>query len=948
MVTANQTDRFKRKWMPVMLLSVAILLGAAAWILARYAVPLLLARTPPARITPTLLQTLNLRVWTAAFSAVFLAAGVLFRLLRLSWRPSWSVLAVVLTGVALLLRWVTPDMAFNSIVRPDGVHFSVTAQQLVSHGTLLVPTGSALLPPRTLPGPSFLQALTQWIRPDHPGYGIFAVWICAGLSLWFAFSFGRRFHGTAAGAWAVLLLALSPALGWYSRQLMSEIPWGLLILASCGLLATGIRCPGRAALAGGLAGLGLLIKSSHLLVLIGMVLGLAVAHFRKERIRAATWGAFLAGLAAGGLPAFLYNRLVLGGWLKTAYHVYWPGWASATTALNVQYLWSPPLINGSMGNVPYYLLALLGLDPRPERMILLPGVVLLLVYLLARRQRAQARDLPIEANVFRLLAIGAAGLYGIGCMLYSFQEPRFFLPVVPLAFVALAGPLARAGTGFPAGRRIAEAAFPVLLAGLLGLGAAILKVEAFSTRIPERQLLQQLADASAPYDVLISDEDPVLLTTFGVWTGQTRVWPMLLPGELWFPNDPAELFKEKGMAVEPFAGTVPCVTAALAEGRSVASYIRRPHTRPEAWQSFTNAFELIPLVRGNLSGFAEVRRRENADLPPAPPALPAEAAAIPSEKSAEAPPTVPGPAPVFLLGMEMEEDATARTRSLPPHPVTLDPFVLERAEVDQASYAAFLNDEWADGRLAPEINDTSLVILWKPGSEGGAWPVCSIRESDPQCGLRFDPAQPSPFYVATNAAADMNRHPMSRVSWPGAAAFCNWRSRAEGRSVSYAFPANPAEPIAFADRGGYRLPTEAEWEWTATWDGTRKHRYAWGDDWDPSQANLAESPRPLHGESEPFTLPVDQPPPWRTSDTANPATHLHLSGNVWEWCQDWFSDYTDAPAANPAGPDTGDIKIVRGGSFRTRRESAWAAFRGIAAPGTMTADIGFRLARSIH
>ena len=923
----------------------AALAGAAAVFLARVAVPTLLARTAPGRITPTLLQTLDLRVWTAAFTCVFLAALALGRTFRPDGRPAPLRRGFALAGLALLLRWATPEMAFNSIVRPDGVHFSVVAQQLVAHGSLQVPTGSARLPARTLPGPSFLQALTQWIRPDHPGYGIFAVWLCAGLSLGLAFAAGRRFHGAAAGWWAVLLLALSPAHGWYARQLMSEIPWGLLILASCALLAGSLQRPGRAAAAAALAGLGLLIKSSHLLILLGMATGLAAVHFRKERIRGSVWLALLAGMAAGGLPAFLYNRLMLGDWLRTAYHVYWPGWASATTALNVHYLWAPPLINGSMGNVPYYLLALLGLDPRPERMVLLPGAALVLAWFWARGRRQTSEPASAETAAFQFLALAAGGLYGAACLLYSFQEPRFFLPIVPLAFVALAGPLSRGAAALPAARRMGEELSLLLLAGLLGLGAAILQVETTSGRVPERQLLRQLAAAAAPYDVLVSDEDPVLLTTFGVWTDRTRVFPLLLPDELWFPDDPARLYREQGVAVEPFAGTVPRVAQALAEGRSVAAYVRRPHTRPAAWQAFTDAFELTPLARGDLAGFCEVKLR--AAAAPAAPATPA-ASPLPVGRPQAVPAESPPPdrtAPAFHVGMDMGADATARERSLPIHPVTLAPFELATEEADQAAYAAFLNDEWAAGRLVCETNESGAVVSWIPGTENSLPPLCELREDDPNCVLRFDPARTAPFHVARDAG----RLPMVRVSWPGAVAYCNWLSRAAGLEPSYVFPTNAAGPITFLDQGGYRLPTEAEWEWTATWDGARKRRYAWGDEWDPARANLAESPRPEdRAETEPLTLPVDQPPPWAPAGAPSPTSHLHLAGNAWEWCHDWFSDYSAVPAVHPAGPETGEIKIVRGGSFRTRRESAWAAFRGIAAPETMAPDIGFRTARSIR
>ncbi|MDY0148836.1 MAG: SUMF1/EgtB/PvdO family nonheme iron enzyme [Kiritimatiellia bacterium] len=919
----------------------ALVAGLAAWFLVQEAIPAVLGRLTPSRITPTLLDTLNLRVWTVVFSAVFLTMLAIGRTLRPAWRPSLARLGFGLAGLALLLRWATPEIAFNSIVRPDGVHFSVAAQQLVTQGTLRVPTGLALLPARTLPGPSVLQALTQWIQPGHPGYGIIAVWLCAALSLGLAFWAGRRFYGAAAGGWALLLLALSPAHGWYARQLMSEIPWGLLILASCGLLAVGIRHPGRAAMAGLLAGLGLTIKSSHMLILIGMLAGVGWVHFRKQRVRGTVWLALLIGMVVGGMPALLYNRLVLGDWLQTAYHIYWPGWASATAALNIRYLWAPPLINGAMGNVPYYLLAILGLDPRPERMILLPFVALLLVWLWMRSRRSQPAGTSLETSTFQHVALCTGGLYGVACMLYSFQEPRFFLPIVPLVFVALAGPLARGAAGLPAVRRLWGELSLVVLAGLLGLGAAIITVETTSARVPERQLLQQLADAAKPYDVLVSDEDPVLLTTAGVWTAHTRVLPLLLPDELWFPGDPARLFREKGVAVEPFAGTVPSVTQALNEGRTVAAWVRRPHTRPAAWQAFTNAFDLVLLTRDDLPGFYEIRLRQTAELvTPAPPPPPP-----PRPSSVQDRDTPPPAAPQFFLGMEIEGAAMARERSLPPHPVTLDPFELETTAVDQESYAAFLNDEWLAGHLAYETNDSRVVISWMIDAAAPPLALCELRDNEPNAVLRFDAAASTPFRLAEEAGPAAGRLPMVGVSWYGAAAYCNWHSRATGRPVSYTFSSDPAQPVEFQDRGGYRLPTEAEWEWTATWDGTHKRRYVWGDDWNPAQANLAESPRPERAETDPFTLPVDLPPPWRPQE-ARPLRHQHLAGNVWEWCQDWFADYEAAAATNPAGPLTGEIKIVRGGSFRTRRESAWAAFRGIATPVTMTPDIGFRMARS--
>ncbi|MDR0993163.1 MAG: SUMF1/EgtB/PvdO family nonheme iron enzyme [Verrucomicrobiota bacterium] len=860
------------------------------------------------RLTPMLLQTILLRLCTGLFSALAIVLLAVWLLLRPAWKPRAAFIGGLVLLSAWILRFATPEMAFNSIVRPDGVHFSVTAQELVREGTLDVPTGDARLPPRTLPGPSFLQALTQWIQPSHPGFGIFPIWICAGLTIWLAFALARRMYSPGAGWWAALLVALSPSLAWYSRQLMSEVPWGLLVLAACGGMAFGLDKPGKAFASGLLAGVGMLIKSSHILVLIGLLAGFLFLSLRKKsRLRAAVWMAAGAGMVLGAAPAFLYNRMVLGGYFSTAYHIYWPGWADATQALNIRYLWQPPLINSVMGlgNVPYYLLSLIGLEPRPERLILFPGVLFLLVFLLLRSRKVEkpavAQPIARARLAFQVFAWSAGSLYATGCLLYSFQEPRFFLPIVPLVFVALSGPLARGTSRTPSMPGLTTLFAPLCLAVLLGLGAAIVRVETMG-RVPERRLLQELARTAEAYDILISDEDPVLLTTFGVWTSSTRVWPMLLPGELWFPADPEALYREQHVAVEPFEGTVPIIQRALAEGKSVAAYIRRPHVRPAAWASLNEAFLLTPLFHDKmLRGLYQV-----------------------------------GVRPTFYLGAEMPQHFTGVNRSVPLHPFAPAPFELAEEEMDHATFVAFLNDEWAAGRLAYEQGDQGLTLSWRANS----LPLCTLREDEPNNAIRFEgPNAVPPFRVAQETSQAMGRRPVVQVSWYGAAACCNWLSRREGLPEAYTFTDGASNVVAKSASTGYRLPTEAEWEWTATWDGRSKRTYAWGDEWAPEYANLYDSPRPVQDGGTPFTLPVDEWPPWTPEDAAERIGPFHLSGNVWEWCEDWFADY-----ATPE--QTTELKVLRGGSYRTEQDAAWAAFRGIALPETMTPDIGFRTART--
>lgn len=883
-------------------------------------------------LTPTMRQTLSLRIWTFLLCGAFLAMlAMCWGMIRKAKGHLLPWLGVAILVVAWPLRWVTPDMAFNSIVRPDAVHFGAAAQQLVMHGRLSVPTLNALLPARTLPGPSFLFALTQWICPEHIGYGIWTVWLCAGAMIALAFAWGRRMSGRAGGWWAALLIALSPSLGWYSRQLMSEIPWGLLVLGSAGLLASASERPGRALLAGILAGLGMLIKSSHLLMVLGMTGALAWMSCRGVRVQWKTWAGWLIGVTIGLAPAFIYNKLVLGAWGATAYHVYWPGWANATTALNFRYLFSPPLIDPvfGMGNIPYYLFALLGLDPRPERMILFPGLLVALVVLFVAARRAARKTAPefvtanspaespapadvVFARLFQAMAVGAGGLYLLGCLLYSFQAPRFLLPVVPLIFVALSQPLARATRQL----HLAERAWlpplaAMVLACMLSLGAAIVVVETgHPPRLSEQKVFAELARCTTPYDLLVSDEDPLLLTA-ALPTDTLRILPLLLPGELWFPEDPAALYREKHVAVEPFAGTVPLVRRALESGQSVVAYFRRTKARPEAWAEFNRAFLLEPI----------------------------DGTALPF------PLYTVTPRPPFLLGAVPPPGSTAANRSSPVHPVRVNPFELAPCEVANDDYAAFLNDLLAAGEATAQRTEPGFSIVWK--STGTPLLDADIRS--PDAGLRLTP--PSTITVVPG----MERLPVNYVTWLGAALYCNALSRAQGISPAYALSTNneadASSPLhRIPDSLGWRLPAEAEWEQAATWNGLHKRLYVWGDIWDPAQANLAQSPHPnRYLPQAPRLLRVDAPPPWApTTDSSTTSSRLyHLAGNVWEWCDDTYADYTDNPSAPPPPPAPDGSKTLRGASFRTMQESAWAAFRGIALPQTATDDIGFRPARSL-
>jgi len=152
--------------------------------------------------------------------------------------------------------------------------------------------------------------------------------------------------------------------------------------------------------------------------------------------------------------------------------------------------------------------------------------------------------------------------------------------------------------------------------------------------------------------------------------------------------------------------------------------------------------------------------------------------------------------------------------------------------------------------------------------------------------------------------------PIDSVSWVDAARYCNARSRREGLTPCYdaSFRCN-------FEADGYRLPTEAEWEYACR--ARTKARYSFGD----APARLAEHAW-FKGNAAKTTHPVGRkrPNPWGLHD---------MHGNVAEWCHDRYSEtyYADSPPADPRGPAQGAECVLRGGSWRSRAEACRCAAR---------------------
>ena len=241
---------------------------------------------------------------------------------------------------------------------------------------------------------------------------------------------------------------------------------------------------------------------------------------------------------------------------------------------------------------------------------------------------------------------------------------------------------------------------------------------------------------------------------------------------------------------------------------------------------------------------------------------------------AAGPAEAPGPGAPEMLLVPGGEFMMGANHGLPfegpEHRVALDSFLLDRHEVTNARYGEFAD---ATGHVTE--------------SERLGWSgVFDTRRSRWTKGDGADwrhPAGPGSSY------REMSDYPVVHVSWFDAAAYCEWR--------------------------GARLPTEAEFEYAAR-AGIENARYAWGNQLSPGgahQANLWQGEFPVEDRGQDgFSglAPVGTFPP-------NAFGLYDMTGNVWEWVQDWYApDYfARSPRMNPQGPADGTQKVHRGGSW---------------------------------
>jgi len=274
----------------------------------------------------------------------------------------------------------------------------------------------------------------------------------------------------------------------------------------------------------------------------------------------------------------------------------------------------------------------------------------------------------------------------------------------------------------------------------------------------------------------------------------------------------------------------------------------------------------------------------------------------------------------FLMGSDDKEGFPADGEG-PVREVNLDAFYIDEAPVTNLQFTAFINDT----KYVTEAERYGWSFVF--------YHLLSEKEKEKD----YQVAAPTPWWWAVPGATwktpegensnidDRMDHPVVHVSWNDAIAYCQWSNK--------------------------RLPTEAEWEYAAR-GGLIQKKFPWGDELMPNgehRCNIWQGTFPEFNTLEDGFLGTAP----AISFTPNNYGLYNTSGNVWEWCNDWFSTnfHINAAKHNPEGPLQGQAKVMRGGSFLCHYSYCnryRVAARSSNTPDSSTSNIGFRCAMSLQ
>jgi formylglycine-generating enzyme required for sulfatase activity len=260
---------------------------------------------------------------------------------------------------------------------------------------------------------------------------------------------------------------------------------------------------------------------------------------------------------------------------------------------------------------------------------------------------------------------------------------------------------------------------------------------------------------------------------------------------------------------------------------------------------------------------------------------------------------------VFVKGGTFQMGSNESDDENPIHSVTISDFYIGKYEVTVAEFEKFIKA--AGYKTDAEKGDGSYIYTTTWEKKAGVY-----WKHDTKGDLR--------------TRSDYN-HPVIHVSWNDATAYCKWLQETTGK--------------------GYRLPTEAEWEYAAR-GGNQSKNYKYAGTNDESSlyryANFADKSTDFswsvksQNDNYAYTAPVGK-------YLSNELGIYDMSGNVWEWCSDWYGSdyYKNSSSNNPEGANSGAYRVLRGGAWSITPASCRIANRRSNAPTYRITYLGFRV-----